>query len=31
MNQKARLYRLAGVVGALMVVLQAIGAGEKWG
>jgi hypothetical protein len=31
MNRKARLYRIAGLVSALMVVIQAIGAGEKWG
>jgi hypothetical protein len=30
-NHKARLYRIATIVGALMVVVQAIGAGEKWG
>jgi hypothetical protein len=30
MKQKARLYRAAGVVGSFMVVLQTIGAGEKW-
>jgi hypothetical protein len=30
-NSKARLYRIAGLIGALMIVLEAIGAGEKWG
>jgi hypothetical protein len=30
MNRKARLYRIAGVVGALMIVLESMGAGEKW-
>lgn len=30
-KSKARLYRVATMVAALAVVLESIGAGEKWG
>lgn len=30
-SAKARMFRSAGFVAALLVILEALGAGEKWG